>query len=549
MSTQLKQLLRTQHYLFDWIAKVIINYKKLSKENITYIHKKKRQDDLEKKWEEANRLRVEIDMEATEENRKTISYFVQDHFSTAKVAYNETSDFLLHALSKFSKAGISVDEDDTSSLFLDATKPSLSQLRRIDLSKFSGVISEWEGFRNTFREMVDSNKGITNTLKFHYLKSCVSGTAANLITNLAPSEDNYSTAWKTLIDEYDDKRALIRTHVKSILCFPQMKTENLAELKRFRDTIATARAALANLGSPVEQWDHLLVDSMELKLSPETAREWNKSLGKSKEFTSYEQIYEFLTIWTHEFSDTMKAPDISLVKARVKSRPSIDSISVSTCVNCSGSHNLITCEDFLSKSIARRNALVKRKQVCFNCLQPGHFTLTCLSRSRCTHCNRIHHSLLHRAAVTAETHLNQAPEIDDSSRTVPTASSSRVINIQSMQAEVAPVGILLAIVSVDPYPSEGRCFQVRALLNQESTLSFISESLSQTSRTKRQSADLQIDCFGDNYADLTRSKILFRLGSCAKLGLKLTSLLISDQLQGPLDTSMAQRTMFGSPVL
>jgi len=75
MSTQLKQLLRIQHYLLDWIAKVIINYKKLSKENITYIHTKKRQDDLEKKWEEANRLRVEIDMEATEENRKTIPYF------------------------------------------------------------------------------------------------------------------------------------------------------------------------------------------------------------------------------------------------------------------------------------------------------------------------------------------------------------------------------------------------------------------------------------------------------------------------------------------
>jgi len=163
---------------------------------------------------------------------------LQDHFSSA-VTYNEASDFLLHALSKFNKASTFVHEDATSSLFLDATKPSLSQLLRIDLPKFS-VISEWEGFRNTFRDMVDSNNGITNTLKFHYLKSCISDAAANLITNLAPSEDNYS-AWKALMNEYDDKRALIRAHVKSILCFPQMKTENLAELKRFRDTIATAR--------------------------------------------------------------------------------------------------------------------------------------------------------------------------------------------------------------------------------------------------------------------------------------------------------------------
>jgi len=96
-------------------------------------------------------------MEATEENRKTIPYFVQNHFSTAEEA-TEASDFLFHALSKFNKAGTSVHEDDTSSLFLDATKPSVSQLPRLDLTKFSGVVSEWEGFRNTFREMVDSNK-------------------------------------------------------------------------------------------------------------------------------------------------------------------------------------------------------------------------------------------------------------------------------------------------------------------------------------------------------------------------------------------------------
>jgi len=160
--------------------------------------------------------------------------------------------------------------------------------------------------------------------------------AANLIANLAPSEDNYS-AWKALMNEYDDKRALIRAHVKSILCFPQMKTENLAELKRFRDTIASARAALANLGSPVDQWDHLLVGSMELKFSPETAREWNKSLGKSRELASYEDIHEFLTICIRGNSDTSDAVD---AKARVKSRPSVNSVSVSTCVNCGSSHNL-----------------------------------------------------------------------------------------------------------------------------------------------------------------------------------------------------------------
>jgi len=141
--------------------------------------------------------------------------------------------------------------------------------------------------------MIDSNPGLTNTLKFHYLQSCVSGIAAKLIVNLTPSDDSYLIAWKALMNEYEDKRALIRTHIMSILRFPRMKIKNIVELKWLRDTGTNARTALANLGSPVEHWDQMIIGSMEMKFNPETAREWNKSLGKSREFASYEEMYDF----------------------------------------------------------------------------------------------------------------------------------------------------------------------------------------------------------------------------------------------------------------
>jgi len=67
--------------------------------------------------------------------------------------------------------------------------------------------------------------------------------------------------------------------------------------------------------------------------------------------------------------------------------------------------------------------------------------------------------------VTAETPVDRELEVDDSSRMVSHASSARVTNVQNVQAEVAPVGVLLATASVDPYSSEGQCFQVRALLD------------------------------------------------------------------------------------
>jgi len=449
MSADLKGLLLTQYYIFDWIAKFIVNYKKLSKTHVTYDHTKKRLDDLKKQWAEARRLRIDIDIEATEENRRTISYFVQDHFSTAEDAYYEALDFLIDELGKFKNAGIPVHEDSPDSSSFEATKLLSSRLPRINLPKFSGEFSEWESFRNTFEALIGFNNKITHTLKLYYLKSCVSDAAAKLINNLSVSEDNYPSAWKILMYEYEDKRALIRTHITSILRFPPMKMENVVELKRLRDTVANARAALANLGSPVEHWDQIIVRIMETKFSPETAREWDKSLGKSREFASYQQIYEFLTIYARGCSDKTSAKDAVEVKARGKSRPLVNSVSVPSCVNCTGSHNLAACDDFLSKPIAQRGALVKMKQVCFNCLRSGHFASKCQSRSRCTHCRRKHHSLLHSAATTAPMSIDQAIkrdqalEVDNSSQTFSTASSTTVANVQNAQAQVAPVQVLL----------------------------------------------------------------------------------------------------------
>jgi len=98
--------------------------------------------------------------------------------------------------------------------------------------------------------------------------------------------------------------------------------------------------------------------------------------------------------------------------------------------------------------------------------------------------------------MTAETPVDRELEVNDSSRMVSHASSTGVTNVENVQAEVVPVEVLLAIAWVDPYPSEGRCFQVRALLDQESTLSFISESLSQTPQSPLSTPTAQRAAFG-----------------------------------------------------
>jgi len=195
--------LLNQHLLFDWITKVVINYKKLPKANVNHDITKRRLDTLNAQWEKARILHSNIDYEATEENRKMLPYFVQDHYSEAEAAFESAADFLVTELSKFNKVGTPVHEDDTDSSFCETMKPLLSQLPRIDLPKFSGEFSKWENFRNMFGALVGSNDKITNTLKFHYLKSCVSGDVAKLINNLSMTDDSYPTAWKILMNEYE----------------------------------------------------------------------------------------------------------------------------------------------------------------------------------------------------------------------------------------------------------------------------------------------------------------------------------------------------------
>jgi len=117
-------------------------------------------------------------------------------------------------------------------------------------------------------------------LKLYYLKSCVSDTATKLINDLSMAEDDYSFAWKILMNEYEGP--LVQSHLESFVCFPSMKSENPVELKKLRNTVPIAHAALVNLGSP-EHWDQIIVFIISLKFSPKTRREWNKSLGKSRE--------------------------------------------------------------------------------------------------------------------------------------------------------------------------------------------------------------------------------------------------------------------------
>lgn len=523
MPADLRQLLVEQANAIASIKRVLVNFKKLPKANITLPRTKGRLEDLKEIWRTVQQLHNRLCLVATTEERKTAPYFLNDSYFEAEDAYNEAADHLNKTMGRLCKTETPSSKIGSDSSYREACSDNALQLPRISLPKFSGNFLEWENFRNTFESLVVSNETLTNTQKFHYLKSSLQGDAALLIANLRISDANYESAWQLLVNEYDDGQALVHAHIHSFVSLPPMKLENVHGLKKLRDTLSASLAALANLGRPVDKWDDIIIYIVSQKFSQRTRQEWNlRRSSSSSELPSYKDLNNFLTLRIRGLTDPSESAfNASNVSHNHKPKSSVNNVVVVKCANCSGNHNITKCEDFLAKSVVQRSTTVEQNKLCFNCLRSGHFTPTCKTKARCRHCGRSHHSLLH--AVKSTTSMDcvaNTQETDDASqchKESVAVNNAVIATVLTVQTQITPAPIvLLATAWVTVHTLEGRSFKVRALLDQGSTFSFISEALFQTLRTKRYRADLQIRCFGENYTGRAKTRVVINLSPCSQ---------------------------------
>ena len=99
------------------------------------------------------------------------------------------------------------------------------------------------------------------------------------------------------------------------------------------------------------------------------------------------------------FVDTSKAHDNSKFSSKNKSSRSIhlteeNKSKSSSCVLCKGTHFILNCESFESKTPNKRGQIVMRKQLCYNCLG-NHMVQDCRESKRCQRCSAKHHRMLH----------------------------------------------------------------------------------------------------------------------------------------------------------
>ena len=86
------------------------------------------------------------------------------------------------------------------------------KLPKLELPKFSGVVTEWPAFWEKFEAIVDESD-IPTVSKFTYLQSLLQGEAKDAVAGLSLTTKNYKTACKLLVERFGKKEVNIFAHI------------------------------------------------------------------------------------------------------------------------------------------------------------------------------------------------------------------------------------------------------------------------------------------------------------------------------------------------
>ncbi|XP_071643010.1 uncharacterized protein [Temnothorax longispinosus] len=500
----MEALLEGQSMRLRVIERALDNFKKLGRKNLTAAKIRNRIQTLKEDWEEAKAGHRALLAAVPVAERPGYEYFQSLRFEATQKMYQTASDHMaecLEELEPYVPLNQSFSFGQQSPGFSSAY--SISHLPPMKLPPFDGKYEEWESFRDRFTSLILNNKDLSNFTRMHYLISCLKNRALDCVKDIRVTADNFDIAWNTLNTRFENKRRLINVHMTALLNLPAVAKESAIELQSLSDRIHTAVAALNKLNrTPEELWSDMLVSLGTQKLDAVTKKAWNLKFSEDWNPPSYEAFNKFLENRIRAFEEWKLSPSPS-DKAKIANLHKISSANicakaVSQCSLCKAKHAFSACPQFAGKSPSQRREIVQRERRCFNCLSQHHAVKACSSKFLCRLCQKPHHTMLHvdsdSPPKTEEiTPANDQPKAVD-------ATTSEVNSLFASSKTPSRSYVLLATAWVTVSSPLGRSVIVRALLDQGSKMSFITEELAQCLRLKRVRMPTSVSAVGGVHA-------------------------------------------------
>lgn len=359
------------------------------------------------------------------------------------------------------------------------------RLPPMSLPSFNGELQKWTPFLDSYCALVHLDPNLTDVQRFYYLKSCLTGSAAEVIQTLPTTSDNYSVAFDRLKARYENKTLIIQSHIRSLLDLPKVKEAKAFELRQLHHAFTSQVQSLQALGEPVEYWDAWLVTIILGRLDRATTNEWILRQDPHS-LPTYDELETFISnrciaYETSEISiSDNKINDLKLTSDHRKRDTKFNRSLLASnhqgsvhCSVCNESHRIYTCNKFKSLSVPERFDVLRKARICFNCLSSKHMADNCKSSYSCRTCGRKHHSLLHReqnvTLTEADTMKVQLPTSIEEHSDNPIASGSSLHSYSSTSQ------IILATAQVTVLNRYGLPIVCRAVLDSGSQINFITK--------------------------------------------------------------------------
>ncbi|XP_046406361.1 uncharacterized protein LOC124171264 [Ischnura elegans] len=157
-------------------------------------------------------------------------------------------------------------------------------------------------------------------------------------------------------------------------------------------------------------------------------------------------------------------------------------------------HYIAVCSSFLEKTPAERRDEARKLHLCFNCLGDHRFK-ECKSVKRCVTCRGRHNSLLHTVTVGSDVCAAKDTEAEPQLKS-PVEAIGIAVNTLTPNVAAPIHSIILATAQVLVTGPRGVQVQARALLDNGSEVSFITEALAQLLHLPRQRTQIPLSGIG-----------------------------------------------------
>ncbi|XP_052754163.1 uncharacterized protein LOC113510317 [Galleria mellonella] len=453
------------------IVKLLTNTKKCARAKITRGYLDARLEMLCEYWSSYNKQYEYITTTYSESDLKSYNLDLEENYNSTEEAYLDLKTWIKDWLYEHETKSIKTDDDNT--ITIASSSHSRPHLPPIPLPVFSGDYNDWISYRDLYISLIHNNNSLSKIEKHHYLKSSLTGEAAELLKNFTLTEANYLDAWKKLEERYDNKRIIVNNILNRLLSQKKLAGESTKSLKELLDTTSQCLDSLKNLNICISNWDAILVYVIVGKLDSESHKLWEQSLGNSTEIPTYTDLASFLEnrFRTLEMISSTQVKELSKKIYTPQKFTSVKTYVTevnSTCTYCSQNHYICHCKKFATLTVSERQHFIKTNNICFNCLIKGHSVNKCRQSTTCKKCGRRHHTLLHL------TTLNK-PEIT-TERNESVQSPSTSCHTANTKPETNNKQVILPTAQIKVKAKNGSTYVLRALVDQGSQASFVTEA-------------------------------------------------------------------------